>query len=78
MKESEIKKTIDEWHEVTGIEVLDADGFDRKSPMLFNERFTLTEFMNGVVGSTVQCKVNPWIDLTKFISDIKLKLNITD
>lgn len=51
----EIKHTIREWSEITGVTVLDPDGFDRSDPLLWERVFTLKEFEQGLMQSTIDC-----------------------
>jgi hypothetical protein len=51
---SEEIHTIKEWGEITGIVVLDPDGFDRGDPKLHERMFTRAGFMRGTELST--CK----------------------
>lgn len=47
------KHTIKEWSNLTGIVVLDPDGFDRTDPKLNEKLFTKEEFINGIHKSTI-------------------------
>jgi hypothetical protein len=47
------KRTLNEWAKIKGIKILDADGFDRNDPDLFNKLFTEQEFDKGVLSSSV-------------------------
>lgn len=47
-------RTIPQWGEITGIEVMDPDGFDRTDGHLFERVFTLAEFLKGAMTSTVR------------------------
>lgn len=46
--------TIPEWEKITGIYILDADGFDRTDENLYSKLFSEQEFNNGIIGSTIQ------------------------
>lgn len=48
------RNTIHEWEWITGITVLDPDGFDRKDPNLYERLFTHQEFKEGLIRSTIQ------------------------
>ena len=50
------KHTIFEWEEITGIKILDPDGFNRKDPKLYSRLFTKEEFEKGVIFSTIEWK----------------------
>lgn len=78
MKECDLKKTITEWESIVGIIVLDPDGFDRKNPNLYNELFTLTEFINGLWISTISAPSELILNLDKKLDDIKKELDITE
>jgi len=49
---SEIKRTLTEWEQLKGLEILDWDGFDRKDEKLFERLYTEKEFDNGVIFCT--------------------------
>lgn len=49
----EEKHTIKEWEIITGIEVLDPDGFDRTDQKLYERLFTREEFDKGLLRSTI-------------------------
>lgn len=55
-----IRATIKDWEVITGIRVLDPDGFNRKDPQLMERLFTYQEFTHGMIQSTVQ---SPRLDL---------------
>ena len=52
----EEKKTLDEWCDDAGIKMMDPDGFDRKNPNLFQEKFTREEFSEGIIICTISVK----------------------
>lgn len=47
------RKTIAEWSEEFGFSIMDPDGFDRTDPNLMDRNFTLAEFADGALMSTV-------------------------
>lgn len=47
-------KTIREWENVTGIRVLDPDGFDRKDEHLYDRKFTKDDFTSRAALSTCE------------------------
>ena len=51
-----IRHTIKEWENITGVEILDPDGFNRKDVNLSNSLFTLEEFYSKSANSTVKLK----------------------
>ena len=48
----EMRLTIEEWELFFQVKILDPDGFDRKNPNLYNEKFTCDEFKAGLERST--------------------------
>lgn len=52
-----IRHTIKEWESITGVEILDPDGFNRKDANLSNSLFTLEEFYSRSANSTINLKV---------------------
>ena len=79
MKEIEVKKTIGEWSREFEVIVADPDGFDGTNPNLFEELFTISEFMNGLIASTVSWWGNKRHEtFTEQTERIKKKLNITE
>lgn len=46
-------RTIKEWSEITGVIILDPDGFDRSDPRLSERLFTFQEFEKGMMESTI-------------------------
>lgn len=44
--------TIEEWGRLTGIVVIEPDGFDRSDPKLMTRKFTHAEFIHGTMWST--------------------------
>ena len=53
---TEEKKTIPEWEEEYGVDILDPDGFDRSDPNLYEKKFTKEEFEEGLMYCTIQCQ----------------------
>lgn len=49
---SEPLRTIEEWGAITGLRVVDPDGFDRTDPELWTRRFTEAEFQRGAMMSS--------------------------
>lgn len=47
------RHTIPEWEIITGISIIDPDGFDRKDPKLYERLFTREEFDKGLFRSTI-------------------------
>lgn len=52
-----IRHTIKEWESITGVEILDPDGFNRKDANLSNSLFTLEEFYSKSANSTIKLKI---------------------
>lgn len=48
------KKTIREWEIIKGIEILDADGFDRTDEKLYERLFTEKEFDKASIYCTIR------------------------
>jgi len=46
-------KTLKEWADIDGIEILDPDGFDRSDALLYEKQFTFEEYQKGLIGSTI-------------------------
>lgn len=59
---SEIKKTLKEWEEIKGLEIIDYDGFDRSDTKLFERLFTEKEFDKGSPICTQYIKANKNMD----------------
>lgn len=79
---SKYRATIKQWGDITGIIVLDPDGFDRKDRHLMERLFTYDEFMHGCMTSTVQRPrynpdgdrlLDPPIGLLPFDADLSKK-----
>ena len=51
------RHTIKEWSEITGIIILDPDGFNRKDPNLHSNTYTHGEFIKGAMWSTIKRKI---------------------
>jgi len=47
------KLTIEGWEIITGIKILDPDGFNRQDPELYNRKFSLEQFKEGSNSSTI-------------------------
>lgn len=52
----EEKHTIKDWGTITGIIVMDPDGFDRTDPELNTRLFTRAEYIKGTARSTLMRK----------------------
>lgn len=52
----EERKTIAEWGEQFGVQVMDPDGFNRRDPHLHRRKFTLLEFNHGYLRSTIMAR----------------------
>jgi hypothetical protein len=49
----ETEKTIGEWAEIYGVQILDPDGWDRTDPELWTREITEKEFNKGIVFCTI-------------------------
>lgn len=47
------KLTIEGWEIITGIKILDPDGFNRQDPELYDRKFSLEQFKEGSNSSTI-------------------------
>ena len=47
------RHTLNVWSRLLNITILDPDGFNRNDRKLFKRRFTYTEFMDGMIRSTI-------------------------
>jgi hypothetical protein len=83
MKESEVTKTLNEWElefENLNLHIMDPDGFDRKNLNLYSEKFTLSQFIEGLGSSTIRCNKGESLmnGFVNEIRNIKIKYNIED
>jgi hypothetical protein len=46
-------KTINEWADLDGIIIIDADGFDRSDPDLFEKKISYEEYSKGILFCTI-------------------------
>lgn len=56
MSETETLKTLQEWAELDGIEILDPDGFDRTDTELWTRLFTHDQYREGIWRCTIMGK----------------------
>jgi hypothetical protein len=73
-KEVGFRKTIRQWEEISGVCILDPDGFDRTDPKLYEREFTWKEFSKGLPFCTLK-GANSVVDADKrYIAWLELLL----
>lgn len=66
----EERKTLLEWCQQFDITMLDPDGFDRKDPMLWERKFTLREFNQGIVRCTCTWHSDSWKRVDALVKEV--------
>ncbi len=71
MKLSELTGDYYFWVKLTGLKIMDADGWDRKNPDSFLEKITLAEFLKRAIQCTMYLQIGRMEELHSLIDNEK-------
>lgn len=63
-------KTLVEWCQLFDITMLDPDGFDRTDHKIWERKFTLQEFNQGIVRCTCTWKSDSWKRIDQMVKEM--------